>query len=314
LCRLPRLRQLPHVEKLCAGLGALDPFVSSRILKMKTCSKKSLYGTFFLSLCSLLLALNSMGEESDVAPLLEQASKAEFNGDYAAALKLYTEATRKNPGNSEAWAAMGEHLRFYAHDEKAASDAFKKALSVSDKKPQAIAFAWRGLGELAAKEQRDDEAIKNFKKSLEALPLADTHRSLCHLYCRQRKFKEAAEQAREAVKLNPGDAIAVLLYAAQLHRAGEMAEGRRQYDKALALGGLTPNGESAGGPIHCCVYYNAAGYLGVTGETGAAIKMLERFFKTPNHRHLARHEIETDADFESLKTLPEFQMLLNSNL
>src|SRR6185436_18439348 len=189
---------------------------------------------------------------------LEKAGDAELHGDLKTARDIYLNATNEKPDAAEAWAAWGEHLRFYAHDEKAAALAFTKALESKQQNATAAAFAWRGLGELAAKEQKDDAAIGYFKKSIEALPLADTHRSLCHLYCRQRKFKEAAEHARLAVQCNPGDPIARLLYAAQLHRAGDRDEGRRQFEQALSEGGVNAEGKAAG-PVHCCVYYNAAG-------------------------------------------------------
>ena len=244
---------------------------------------------------------------------LTQAAEAESRGDYAAAQSCYKKATRHNPDSAEAWAAYGEHLRFYAHDVKAARDAFNKALAASEKNPRASAYAWRGLGELASKENQVEKAIELFKKSLNALPLADTHRSLCHLYCRQQNFKAAAEHAGEAVKLDPDDPIAILLYAAQLHRAGNQDEGLKQFEKALSLSGLDANGESAG-PVHCCIYYNAAGYLAVKEDATGALKMLEKFFKTPNHRHLTREEIETDADFRSIKTTPAFNKLLKTHL
>jgi len=243
---------------------------------------------------------------------LELAAHAESRNDFATAHGIYKKATLDHPESAQAWAAYGEHLRFYAHEAVAAETAFKTALKAKTPDAHAAAYAWRGLGELAIKEHRDDEAIAHFKESLKARPLADTHRSLCHLYCSQRKFKEAAEQAKLAFELNADDPIARLLYAAQLHRAGEVAEGRKQFDQALAISGLKPTGESAE-TIHCCVYYNAAGYLGVAGLPEDALAMLRKFFGTPNHRHLTRAEIENDADFVSLKGLPAFQKLLDAH-
>lgn len=243
---------------------------------------------------------------------LEKAVAAEARGDYEAARKIYTQATQEHPASAEAWAALGEHLRFYAHDAAAATVAFNSALAVKSPAPRAAAFAWRGLGELAAKEGRDAVAVDYFKRSAEALPLADTYRSMCHLYCRQRKFTEAAAAAGEAVKLSPDDDIARLLYAAQLHRAGEKEQGRKEFDAVAAAHGITAEG-AVKRPIHCCVLYNAAGYLSVCGEQDHALKMLQNFFETPNHRHLTREEIETDADFEELKKLPAFGKLLDHN-
>src|ERR1043165_7856159 len=152
-----------------------------------------------LALLLLLSSACSFCEEpgSGLKPLegqLENAVAAEARGEYETARKLYTQAAQDNPASGDAWAALGEHLRFYAHDSTEAATAFKRALAVRDPAPRAAAFAWRGLGELDAKEGRDDAAVDNFKRSVKAYPLADTYRSMCHLYCRQRKFKEAAEE------------------------------------------------------------------------------------------------------------------------
>ena len=236
---------------------------------------------------------------------LEQANAAEFRGDYKAARNIYSLATESYPDSSEAWAAFGEHLRFYAHDYDAAGSAFRKAIAASQAQPYAVAYAWRGLGELEIKAGRIDKGIEFYQKSLVAYPLADTHRSLCHLYCRLRKFKDAAEQARAAVEINPDDAIARMLYAAQLYRAGEAENSQREYTKSLLAGGMNERAESDH-PVHCCVLYNAAGYLSVSGQNDAALKMLKRFFETPNHRHLSREEIVNDADFDNLKILSRF--------
>ena len=255
----------------------------------------------------------SVEAENVMKKRFEQASVAELKGDNPAAYALYIQNTNEYPDSAAAWAALGEHLRFYAHDEKSAASAFQKALKAGQVDANASAFALRGLGELAIKAGQEDVAVDYFKKSIQALPLADTYRSLCHLYVRQRNFKAAAEAAEAAVKLSDGDPIALLLHAALLHRAGNAKEGRQQYDKALLAGGMNAQGQ-ASGPIHCCVLYNAAGYLGVVADNQAALDMLKRFFETPNHRHLTRAEIESDSDFETLKTLPQFQKLLDTYL
>src|SRR5947207_1853166 len=151
------------------------------------------------ALLSFFFATSLICAESDSPRTLESqladAAVAETRADYAAARKIYSQATADYPASSEAWAALGEHLRFYAHDSDAAEAAFKKALAVEKPEPRAAAFAWRGLGELAAKAERDNAAIEFFKKSVDAFALADTYRSLCHLYCRQRQFTEAAQAA-----------------------------------------------------------------------------------------------------------------------
>jgi tetratricopeptide (TPR) repeat protein len=257
-------------------------------------------------------AATSQPDDAALHQKLEQASSAEFHGDYPLARATYTQAIEQFPVSSEAWAALGEHIRFYVHDADAAAIAFKKALTVEQQTPYAVAYALRGLGELEIKAGHVDDGIVLFKKSLAAFALADTHRSLCHLYCRQRKFKEAAEEAQAAVEINPDDAIARLLFAAQLHRSGQEAKANAEFLKALEIGGMDSHGETDK-PVHCCVLYNAAGYLSVAGQNDAALKMLRRFFDTPNHRHLSLDDIVSDSDFDNLKNLSAFRALLASN-
>ena len=45
-----------------------------------------------------------------------------------------------------------------------------------------------------------------------------------------------------------------------------------------------------------------------------ALKMLEAFFATPNHRHLGRDELLSDPDLASLKDEPAFRELLDGLL
>jgi len=268
------------------------------------------FGLWALVQCSAAEQQSPDSGGLSIRQQLSKAGAADVSGDFENANSIYLKLTQKHPDSAEAWAAWGEHLRFYAHDGKAAAEAFNKALGAPQKNATASAYAYRGLGELAAKDQHDDAAIEFFKQSLAALPLSDTHRSLCHLYCRQKNFKAAADHARQAVELDPKDPIARLLYAAQLLRAEDRAEGQRQFEKALAEAGVDDEGK-AKSPVHCCVYYNAAGFLGVIGKNEAALNMLQRFFETPNHLHLTRAEIESDADFEGLKETTAFKKLLD---
>ncbi|HLX61693.1 MAG TPA: tetratricopeptide repeat protein [Planctomycetota bacterium] len=266
-----------------------------------------------LALALILAPLQSpCGEDGALERQLNDAASAEAREEFAAARKLYEQTVKEYPESAEAWAALGEHLRFYAHDSQGAAAAFKKALNVPKPEAHATAFAYRGLGELAAKDGHIEVALDDFKKSADAQPIADTYRSICHLYCTQRKFKEAAEAAGEAVKFDPNDAIARLLYAAQLYRAGQTEQARKEYDAAASAHGIGADG-SVKRPIHCCVLYNAAGYMGVSGEKQLALKLLREFLETPNHRHLTRQEIEQDADFESIKSMPEFEALLDKH-
>lgn len=66
--------------------------------------------------------------------------------------------------------------------------------------------------------------------------------------------------------------------------------------------------------MHCCVLYNAAGYYGVCGEREGALRMLDAFFKTPNHRHLTREAVLNDPDFATMRGQPDFSKLIGNYL
>jgi len=131
----------------------------------------------------------------------------------------------------------------------------------------------------------------------------------------RKDWEHAAEHARKAVELEPDDPIAILLYAAQLQRAGKQAEAQVQFEKAMKLAGSTgAELPPKGMPVHCCVLYNAAGYYAVCGNREKALKALEAFFNTPNHLHLSRLQIEQDSDFSDIKADKSFIELLERYL
>jgi len=250
---------------------------------------------------------------SVLTKLLESGEEAERRDDFSAAEECHRNAVSLFPQHARAWAHYGEFQRFYKHDDAAARVSFKKALEAGVPDAEAAAYAWRGLGEIAEKSGDIQTAIQYMAKSLDVKPLSDTHRSLCDLYGNQRNFVKAAEHARLAVELDPDDPIALLLYAAQLQRAGKQTEGRSAFKKAIELGGCDEEGRHAQ-PVHCCVLYNSAGYYSVCGNSDNALKMLAAFFETPNHRHLSRQYVLDDPDFTELKKDLRFMELLDKYL
>jgi len=269
-----------------------------------------------VSLC-LVVRSNGSGDAdvrvSVLNQLLQSGEEAERRDDFSAAEECYRNAVSLFPQHARAWSHLGEFQRFYKHDDGASSVSFKKAISAGVPDAEATAFAWRGLGEIAEKSGDILTAIDCMAKSLKAKPLSDTHRSLCDLYGNRKDFAKAAEHARLAAELNPSDPIALLLYAGQLERAGRHEEGRGVFSKAIELGGCDQDGKHAQ-PVHCCVLYNSAGYYAVCGNADGALKMLQAFFETPNHRHLSRQYLLDDPDFTALKADRRFMELLDQYL
>src|SRR5262249_45414499 len=116
--------------------------------------------------------------------LLEAGESAEFREDFKAAEENYRQAITLFPRHAVAWAHFGEFQRFYRHNEAEATKAFERALRSSIPDAVSWAYAWRGLGELAENRGETERALELFHKSLKCYSLADTHRSLSHLYGR----------------------------------------------------------------------------------------------------------------------------------
>lgn len=256
-----------------------------------------------------IFSVQGLAEEALWKEKLSHALKADADGKTEESERLFQSLLKNHENEGEIWVAYAEHLRFYVHDFERSEKAFERALHTPKLTDSNRAFAHRGLGELAVKDQKFDKAKEHYQASLKIEPLVDTYRSLCHLYCREKNFRGALEQARLALLVDPEDAISLLLHAILLHRNGQASEGKSAYLKAAELSGLQAAEKDPTKIVHCCVVYNAAGYLSVCGDNSAALRMLTRFLENPNHRHLTWEEIESDSDFDNIRTDPSFAKL-----
>lgn len=250
----------------------------------------------------------------ELAQLLREGQEAERRGDAASAQRAYEVAHLAYGDHSAPCALLGEFRRFWQHDGKGASHYFQLAIDASKPDDHWIAFAWRGLGEVARWRGEIDRAIQVFEKSLSIKPNADAHRSLSALYATEKRdFEKAAHHAKAAVDLSPEDPIALVQYAVQMARFKKFEESEEAFWKAMGIAGCDERGRS-NGLVHCCVLYNGACYHAVRGNKADALAMLKEFFSTPNHRHITREEIVRDPDFESLVKDPDFKALLDYRL
>lgn len=215
--------------------------------------------------------------------------------------RQFVRATIEYSEYASAWAHYGEQLRFEKNDSDKAQAAFFRAIAAPRSDSRSVAFAWRGLGEIARERKDIEGALASFEKSLAIFALADTHRSLSSFYATEKHdFVKAADHAKAAVAIDPDDPIALLQWAVQAERAGRKQEAEEACSKALRLN-----------PTHCCVLYNAACYHAVRGDRKQALGMLDSFFATPHHRHITREEMVADPDFASLLNDSDFRALLD---
>jgi Tfp pilus assembly protein PilF len=250
----------------------------------------------------------------DLEQLLARAKSAEADGDLERAGQAYRRMVAEFPDDACGWSNYGEFLRFLVHDRAAAKDSFAAALRAPTSTAQQRAFSLRGLGDIANADGDSEAAIALMQRSLAVMPLADTHRGLSVLLLvAHHDVQGAAEQARLAVELAPGDPLTLLVYAILCERSGRHDDGRRAYDSAVAMAGCA-DPACPHGRVHCCVFYNAACYHAVCGEREQALRMLTAFFAAPNHLHRSRGEIEHDPDFSGLVADAQFVALLDANL
>lgn len=262
-----------------------------------------------LFLC--IFSIQCLAEDALWKEKLSHALKADADGQTDEAERVFQLLLKNHENEGEVWVAYAEHLRFYVHDFDRSAKAFERALRIPSLNDSNRAFAHRGIGELAVKAEKFEKAKEHFQASLRIEPLVDTHRSLCHLYCREKNYPAALEQARAGLAIDPNDAISLLLHAILLQRNSQAFEAKAAYLKAAQLSGLQASEKDPAITVHCCVVYNAAGYLSVRGDRVEAMKMLTRFLENPNHRHLTWEEIESDSDFDNIRTDPSFAKLKN---
>lgn len=249
-----------------------------------------------------------------LALLLRQGEEAESSGDGSGAAAAYEQAARDYGDYSAAWTHLGEHRRFWGRDPDGAWEAFHRAIDAPRSTESLVAYAWRGMGEIARGQRDIEKAIGCFEKSLSIRPLADTHRSLSALYATEKRdFQRADRHAKAAVELSPEDPVALMQLAVQLVRFKDPRGAGDAFAKAIRLAGCDERGGSSG-HVHCCVLYNGACYHAVRGDKAGALAMLEEFFRTPNHRHITKEEILRDPDFESLVKDPDFKAVLDYRL
>jgi len=251
---------------------------------------------------------------SELARLLREGREAENRGDADAARSAYEVAYLAFGDHSAPCALLGECRRFWQCDGKSAEELFKRAIDAPKPDDPWIAFAWRGIGEIARGRGEIDRAIECFRKSLSIDANASAHRSLSALYATEKRdFEKAAHHAKAAVDLSPEDPIALVQYAVQMARFKKFEESEEAFWKAMGIAGCDERGRS-NGLVHCCVLYNGACYHAVRGNKLDALAMWKELFSTPNHRHITREEIVRDPDFESLVKDPDFKALLDYRL
>lgn len=211
-----------------------------RVLKMQVRTKLPL--AIALS-CSCLAQTAAHAHHSRVAveersaanDLLDKAESLLAKSDYAAAEPLLQQATAKDPGSYQAWYDLGYAHQALKRSNEAIAD-YKKSIEINPR----IFESNLNLGlTLAAMDQRTD-AIKYLSAATQLEPANHSSQAKEHAWMAMAKIQEAsnpgnAEQAfLQAVKLAPNDPEPHLSLAELYENQGKLEQAKPQFDQALA--------------------------------------------------------------------------------
>ncbi|MCB1324701.1 MAG: tetratricopeptide repeat protein [Spirochaetales bacterium] len=168
---------------------------------------------------------------SEAKKFYAKALEAERAGDYASALRLYRSSARADPSFRPAFMNLGA-MYSRARRPETALGFFTKALQLGE--DAAVFF---NLGSEAYKLERLEEAERFLKQALrQDVRLLKAHILLGYLYKRQNKNDKAEIYYQNALKIEPGNRMAVLGYAVMLSETHRYAEALAVVDRSISSG------------------------------------------------------------------------------
>lgn len=142
------------------------------------------------------------------------------------ALQNYAEAVRLKPELKEIYAPLGGI--YYQKGEIAKADEFLSKAAPNDQTQYL-------LGIIRYKQNRNEEAIAAFNKSLELKNSAEAHYYLGEVYDQMNNQKKAIDEYNKAIAINSNYAEAWFDLGAAYYNGGEYEDSITAYKKAIAL-------------------------------------------------------------------------------
>ena len=217
----------------------------------------------------------------------------------AEALAESEEALRLAPDLAEAHVARGNLLSLLQRPAEA-DESFRRATALAP----GLNEAWYYYGRFLFSAQRYAEAAQAFEQAAAVDP--DDYGSLSLLSMPYRKLgdperaraasRRAIDASNRALRLKPDNARALYLSGGELIGEGELTEGLKRLERAVALQ-----------PREYAILYNAACGFARAGDKERALDLLDRAVGTGQG---FRAWFENDPDLDSLRGLPRFQQIL----
>ncbi len=152
-------------------------------------------------------------------------------GKYDAALHAYTEASRLEPTNADAWAAQSE-IQMIFRDATKAYEFSQRAVAAAPKSPRALTTQARALNWLGENELALDAALN----ALDADPhYATALAVLGEIYTDEGNVVKAEDYLKQAQAIDPQNVTMLRNWAYLYQRRQQYNEAIKAYDAALAV-------------------------------------------------------------------------------
>ena len=214
---------------------------------------------------------------------------------YREALSEYLKAIALEPDAPTAHYNLACFLA--AHGAEMAIGEYKEALDLDPDYPD----AWVNLGLTYVEQGETDQAIASFRKAIEQSPHdAFPRHELAVLLMDEEDFREAIQQLKEVIRLDPAHFEAHLDLGICFAQKGFYAEAEKAYAQARELE-----------PDDLLLAYNSAALFALWDRVDDALGFLDQAIRQDPEK--VRGWLRSDPMFESLKDLPRFVELLHGS-
>src|SRR5947207_6186859 len=199
---------------------------------------------------------------AQVENFMRKGLKAENDGRYTEAERLYAQAHRLDPADPTPLRYLGEAYRHHTGEWDKARHTFDQILSMSAD-PLSRAVALHGLGKITIHEGEFKKGLSLMEQSADEFPLALTYRNLAVYWNSEHDMAKGSEYTQKALDLDPKDPYNIVFAAVFMSAAGRGEE-------ALKIARENVNLLPAS--------YNLAGIYAQNGRRDKALALLSRHF------------------------------------
>jgi tetratricopeptide (TPR) repeat protein len=238
-------------------------------------------------------------ESARIERTMRSGLKAELNGRYREAERLYSLAHKLDPADPTPLRYLAEIYRHDTGEWEKARTAFNAILNMQSD-PLSRAVALHGLGKMTIHDGEFKKGLALMEQSVGEYPLALTYRNLAVYWNSEGDPVKGNDYTQKALAMDPKDPYNLVFAAVFL-----AANGKR--DEALKIAranvALLP------------ASYNLAAIYAQNGQRDKALAMLKRhFYQYERYRAVRQKEMmeaRVDAVFDSLRQDPAFVALTN---